>query len=238
MPEKPLIGITQPNKKDMFAYAAIWIAARLSGAKPVKITSKHDYRNMALDGLILGGGKDIYPELYKQSPLEDYTYTPKRDEMEMFWAHKAISENIPALGICRGAQLMNVACGGSLHASVAEAYEDANYPDGILHHTFYRKDIMIRKGTLLHRITKKTSLSVNSIHKQAIDRLGKDLVVNAQENNGVIQAISHTKHPYFLGIQFHPEFLIYQGIFRDIFTSFVNAALQNKGTVSISGALT
>lgn len=225
MAEKPLIGITKPDNEDLLAYGAFWLAVKLAGGKPVMLSASHkDYKGVQIDGLLLGGGKDVFPGLYNFSPKEDYIYDQARDEMEVFWAERAREEKIPALGICRGAQLMNVVCGGTLHMSVAEAYENAHYPDGFIHHALYRKAIRINEDCLLHDIIERQALRVNSIHKQAIDKLGQGLEINAVEDNGVIQAVSMPDHPFFLGIQFHPEFMIYRDVFRNIFKALVKQA--------------
>lgn len=227
MTHKPTIGITKPDRKDRLAYLAICMAVKLAGGVPLKIEPSSDYESHDIQGLILGGGKDVFPELYKEASDPEYQYDHDRDQMEIHWARKALDGNIPTLGICRGAQLMNIVCGGTLHKSVREAYEDAKYPDGLLHHMFYRKKAFIIENTLLHTILGRKSLSVNSIHKQAIAVLGENLVINAQEINTVVQGMAHKKHPFFLGIQFHPEFLIHRKMFRDIFSALVIAA-QNK----------
>ncbi len=223
MNKKPIIGITKPDNKALLEFLAIAAAVKMAGGTPQILTASSDYRAAKIDGIILGGGSDVFPGLYQQSPKEEYQYDRERDEMGVFWCERARDEQIPALGICRGAQLMNVVCGGRLHMSVAEAYEDAHYPDGFLHNALYRKTINIKESTLLNKITERIELEVNSIHKQAISDLGDGLEINAQENNGVIQAIAHTSHPFFLGVQFHPEFLIYQEVFRDIFKALITA---------------
>ncbi len=227
---RPIIGITKPDKKDYLAYLAIKFAVILAGGKPQKLTSSFEngYKNAAVDGLVIGGGKDIFPGFYNQSINPEYVYDKDRDEMEIFWAERARDENIPTLAICRGAQLMNIVSGGGLHKSVAAVYEDANYPDGFLHNTFYRKEIIVTEKSLLNRITGKRRLCVNSIHKMAIAELGKNLVINAQENNNVVQAISNNDHPFYLGVQFHPEFLTYRSVFRKIFEALVNKAHEKS----------
>lgn len=224
---KPTIGITKPDNEDLLAFFAIWTSVKLAGGRPLILTPSEDYKHANIDGLILGGGKDVFPGLYDQPAQEEYMYDHERDDMEVFWAARAREQGLPTLGICRGAQLMNVVAGGTLHKSVAEAYENARYPDGILHHTFYRKKIFIEEKCLLHKITQRRELKVNSIHKQAIAELGSDIYINATEQNGVIQAITCTNHPFYLGIQFHPEFLIYRKIFRRIFETLIGFA---KGT--------
>lgn len=187
MPDKPVIGITKPDDEDFLAFSAFWLAVKLAGGKPLVLTASNAlYKTTHIDGLLLGGGKDVFPGLYNQSPKDAYQYDRERDDMEVFWAERARDEKIPALGICRGAQLMNVVTGGTLHMSVAEAYEDANYPDGVVHNALYRKTIYIEDNSLLNKITNRSVLKVNSIHKQAIAELGNKMQVNAKESNGVI----------------------------------------------------
>lgn len=229
MSRKPVIGITKPDNEDLLAFGAFWLAVKLAGGAPLVLSASDDgYKNANIDGLLLGGGKDVFPGLYNQSPKEEYQYDEARDAMEVFWAERAREEGIPALGICRGAQLLNVVCGGTLHMNVSEAYDDAHYPDGLLHNALYRKVVNVEPEGLLYKITKRSRLNVNSIHKQAIAEIGEGLEVNAVENNGVVQAIADQSHPFFLGIQFHPEFLIHRRVFRKIFEALVQAAKERQ----------
>lgn len=229
MSARPIIGITKPDNEDLLAFAALWLGIWLAGGRPRVLTpSTPKYQAAELDGLLLGGGKDVFPGLYNEPAKTAYSYDSARDEMEVFWADRAKTEHIPVLGVCRGAQLMNIICGGNLYASVKEAYEDANYPEGFWHHMLYRKTIEIKRDSLLHHITQHTQLKVNSIHKQAIARLGDGLDINATESNGVIQAISMPDHPFFLGIQFHPEFLLHRPVFRQLFKALVHAARERS----------
>jgi putative glutamine amidotransferase len=224
--ERPVIGVTRPDNTNILAFLAIGCSVWVAGGRPLPLTpSGRMSRTAKIDGLILGGGKDVFPGLYNQSPKKEYQYDRKRDELEVFWAEQARDNGIPTLGICRGAQLMNVVCGGTLHMSVSEAYEDAHYPDGFIHNLFYRKTIHIPSGCLLNRVAGGAeSLRVNSIHKQAVAALGQGLAINAQETNGVVQALAHTTHPFYLGVQFHPEFLISRKVFRGIFAALVDAS--------------
>ena len=230
MRERPVIGITKPDHEGNFAYGFIWLSVWLAGGKPLKITPQNAKSVTGVQGLILGGGKDVFPALFQDEPepKKDYTYDHDRDEMEMYWLRKAENEGLPVLGICRGAQLMNVAGGGKLHLDVSKAYEKADYPASWLSHIFYRKKITIQNGSLLHKILGRTIVRVNSIHKQSIAEIAPGLIMTAREDNGVIQAIEKPGHNFYLGVQFHPEFLIYRRIFRKLFKKLIGQSVPKK----------
>lgn len=226
-PQKPLIGITRPaNKRINFPYRALWLAIWLGGGRPVILSPSRPEPQKHIHGLMLGGGTDVFPGLFQKNPLENYQYDIPRDEMEIRWLQKADKEKIPVFAICRGAQLMNVVNNGTLHMDISKAYPDAHYPETILGYAFFRKKIHIYENSLLNQIFKKKELMVNSLHKQSVERVGDKLVVSAREPNGIVQAIERPEHPFYLGVQFHPELLIYQSSFRSFFRKFIGAARQ------------
>lgn len=190
----------------------------------MKLTSGKNYKKTAFDGLIISGGTDVYPGLYGHKNKEHYSYDPSRDEMETYLFKKADKQKIPVLGICRGAQLMNVTRGGTLHADVSKAYAEANYPSHLLARIFYRKRMYIHSGTLLAKLLNRESVRVNSMHKQAVDEVGKGLVASAAENNGVVQCIEDPNHVFMLGVQFHPEYMFLNATFRQLFVALVERA--------------
>ncbi len=221
---KPVIGVTKPSRGDNLAYAAIWLAVKQAGGVPLKLTAKKPHTDRWISGLILGGGSDVYPELYDGQPHSAGNYDRERDDMERFWARRARDERLPVLGICRGAQLLNVVSGGTLHADMRKVFTDVDYPSTLPGHIFFRKTINIAEGSLLRRIFGAAAAKVNSIHKQAIDRIGNGLVVTARENNGLVQAIEDQDADFYMGVQFHPEFLIYRDTDRRLFEALVDAA--------------
>ncbi len=222
---RPHIGITKPENKRMnIQFLAMWLAVWLGGGKPVVLSAGKPVHKKKIHGLILGGGTDVFPGLFHKDPKENYQYDRPRDEMEIKWLKIAKQNCIPVFAICRGAQLMNVVNGGTLHLNIADAYENAIYPESILGYMFFRKKIHIEKDSLLYKIFKKTELPVNSLHKQSIDKVGHNLMVTAREPNGIVQAIERPGHPFYMGVQFHPELLIYQRAFRSFFNRFVHAA--------------
>ena len=196
----------------------------MAGGKPVRLTSTSPLFDHNIDGLIIGGGTDIYPTLYSHDPNPDYLYDHDRDAMEMRWLELAEANNMPVIGICRGAQMMNVARGGTLYLDVAKAAEKANYPSGLMANIFYRKSANIVEGTMLCRLLQTNRMRINSMHKQAVNELGRGLVTCAIEDNGVVQAVEDPSKSFYLGVQFHPEAMLYHHLFRGIFKAFVAAA--------------
>jgi putative glutamine amidotransferase len=221
---KPCIGITKPERGDNFAYWAIKLAVTLCGGHPMKITTGMSWQDTDVQGLIIGGGADVFPAHYDQDAIEGAHYDQSRDEMEMYWARKARDRSIPTLAICRGAQVMNVASGGTLHQTLHKIYENVNYPDTVWGQAFFRKKVTLSEGSLIRRLIKTRETWVNSIHKQAIAEVGDDLTVTARESNGVVQAIEDPSKPFYIGVQFHPEFLTHRRRFRRLFERLVKEA--------------
>lgn len=196
----------------------------MAGGAPIALTTKSIERCGALNGVILGGGQDVFPMLFDDTPKQGYLYDRARDRMEVELAKSAIELDAPVLGICRGAQLLNVSYGGSLHLDLAKAYEDANYPDSLFAKIFFRKLISTKTGSLIRVALKRNNAEVNSLHKQAVKRVGDGLIATACEKNGVIQSIEDPARKFVLGVQFHPEFMLHRSMFRRVFALLVEAA--------------
>lgn len=224
MPTRPLIGVTKPDRGDRAAFWAARLALALAGAQSLALTAETPREGLALDGLMLGGGSDVHPPLFRAAAKTGYAYDLAREAMELAWLRRAWAEDLPTLGVCRGAQLMNVAAGGALHLDLAETYPETRYPSHWLEQVHFRKQVILEPGSRLAAIVGDKPLEVNSIHSQAASDLGQGLKVSAREANGAIQAIEAPSRRFWLGVQFHPEFLIYRRRFRRIFQAFVAAA--------------
>ena len=165
-----------------------------------------------VDGILIQGGVDVTPSLYGEEPVPELDITSKQtDEYILEIIKYAIDRKIPILGICKGMQMINVYFGGTL-------YQDLKYAgiDGKLHkqtketitETFH--SINVEKNSLLSKIIpNKDKLNVNSYHHQAIKKLGKNIIIDAKADDGVIECIYYnSNNQWILGVQFHPEQLI------------------------------
>lgn len=229
MANRPRIGVTEPEDGARLSWWCIALALLWAGGKPVRITAKKPRPDEPIQGLVLAGGTDIYPHHYKGIPKEQYRYDHPRDAMELDWLKRAQEHKLPVLGICRGAQLMNIERGGDLHIDISKVYEKANYPNGTWARVFYRKRVHIHPETLLFRLIGEEHSRINSMHTQAINRLGENLTIGAQEANSIVQAVEDTTLPFFMGVQFHPEYLIYARRYRNLFHRLVDVASGTKG---------
>lgn len=147
-------------------------------------------------GLLLSGGGDVDPELYGGDPSECEGVDPERDEMEMRLLGLAVDRRVPVLGICRGAQVLNVFLGGKLFGHICG--HSALGGDR-------RHNITLVRGTRLMDMFGVDSLEVNSAHHQAIKDLGRGLVISAKAEDGVIEAVELPGEHFVMGVQWHPE---------------------------------
>jgi putative glutamine amidotransferase len=224
---RPRIAVTEPEHGARLSWWCIRLAVWLAGGTPLRITAASPRFSEAIDGLILAGGTDIDPRRYNGLPKQDYRYDLPRDQLELEWLARAERLNLPVLGICRGAQLINIHRGGDLHIDITKVYEKANYPNGTLARIFYRKRVAIHPDSLLRRLLTEDFSRINSMHTQAINRLGEGLKIAAEEKNRIIQAIEDPRRAMFMGVQFHPEYLIYARRYRNLFSWLVEVAGQS-----------
>jgi gamma-glutamyl-gamma-aminobutyrate hydrolase PuuD len=162
----------------------------------------------ALDGLVLQGGSDVSPLSYGEEPLDrEWAGDRLRDVYEIELVHEFVEAGKPVLGICRGAQLINVAFGGTLYQDVATQVADArqHVTDEYERH---RHDIRFEPGSRLASLYRGVERPrVTSIHHQSVKALGRGLRVEAwSEPDGIVEALRGSGKGYVLGVQWHPEF--------------------------------
>jgi putative glutamine amidotransferase len=178
-------------------------------------------------GLVLTGGEDVDPEHFAQ-PAHPATGEPHplRDEYELALARAAAEQRIPTLAICRGAQVMNIALGGTLVQDIPSQvttdidHDQSDQREGRVH------AITIEPDSLLAEIAGSTTIRINSSHHQSIDRLGRELRVTARSADGVVEAVESTDDLWWMvAVQWHPEELVNtpEQWDRRLFSAFADA---------------
>lgn len=223
---KPIIGITKGTNQNFLMWFCAQQLVRHFGAKAVKLD--HNTAKPVIegcDGYILSGGSDINPVAYGQTNTHSIGIDDLRDRFEIALVQHALKYQKPILGICRGAQLLNIAKGGSLHQDALGLYDGFIPTDSLLGKILKRKKITIEKNSLLYQLVNQQNLKVNSIHHQAIAVLGEGLNVCALDEFNIIQAVESSEPDQFLlGVQWHPEFVFYSKIHQQLFKKLVDEA--------------
>lgn len=216
---------------------AYFDALERAGATVVPIPVVRDVERIRfhyelLEGLVLPGGADVEPLRYGAVARADCNLTlmPELDEVELRLVQWALADGIPVLAICRGIQVLNVACGGTLWQDVnvegaTRELHDREPRDLLVH----RLDI--QPGSLLARTLGMTEVQVNSLHHQAIRDLGSPLRAVARSSDGLIEGVELSGRRFVLGIQCHPEELVgKQAWAARLFAGLVEAANQYRDT--------
>ncbi len=205
MADRPRIGVTGNSRRWSPGWWCAALALILAGARPERISIRHAPAGKPLAALIIGGGSDISPEHYHGDIKAMVKADPERDRLEIQWIKKALMNNMPLLGICRGAQLINVVLGGTLHQDIRPLRKRTHNRPGLLP----TKRVELTPDALLARICGKFRLRVNSLHHQAIRHSGADLQVVGRDLDNIIQAVECFSDYRIIGVQWHPEYLIY-----------------------------
>jgi putative glutamine amidotransferase len=179
-----------------------------SGGVPVllaahdEVTQNVDALLDRLDGLIVAGGADIDPGLYGESAEpETTTSTAERDRFELALMRAAIERDMPMLGVCRGMELLNVACGGTLEQHLPDAETHLRTPG-----VFTQHDVELEAGSLAARAAGSERVAVCSHHHQGIGKLGAGLRVSGRADpGGADEAIEMDGRGFVLGTLWHSE---------------------------------
>jgi putative glutamine amidotransferase len=184
-----------------------------------------------LDGLVLtGSGPDIDPRRYgERKRFKFKVMSRERTDSELALVAEARKRDLPVLGICGGMQLMNVALGGTLHqdigAQVAGAlpHRMAGPATDVCH------PVTVERGSRLHAVLGRASVRVNSSHHQAVKTVPRALAVSAVAPDGVIEALEDKSRRFFIGVQWHPEYLYPRHrVHRMLFEAFIAAARATR----------
>lgn len=233
---KPVIGIGSDvshveGKRDrVFVYNNYAEALRRAGAIPVIIAPQPE--NAAevvesLDGILLAGGPDCDPAAYNEAPHETVTEVldPRRQSNDLSLAKAAREHRIPTLGICLGMQLMNVAAGGSLIQDI-DSHLDTEIRHESMPEDRARHDVMVEQGTKLATLLPEAELNVNSSHHQAVKDIGAGLRITAHAPDGIVEGLEDPRHPFYVGVQWHPEDMTGEASAEALFDAFITAARE------------
>lgn len=188
-----------------------------------------------LDGVVLSGGADVDPSLYGERPHPRLRHVDRsRDDFELALVREVLGRDLPLLAICRGHQVLNVATGGTLIQDLPSLVEGGERHDCAEPRTRRVHPVDVRPGTRLWRAVGGGTVSVNSIHHQAVARLGSGLVASAHcPDDGVIEGIEMPGRRFVVGVQWHPEsFWAETDSFQPLFDAHAEACRAPAPAVS------
>lgn len=217
---RPLIAITGPRRGACGPRSCIAAAIRWLGGVPVQLRPGDDVPQQRFQGVVISGGHDVNPVLYADEPQVQPRYDAERDAFESKVICDALVWGVPLLGICRGAQLLNVMLGGNLFQDLKPHRRLTSHRRTLLP----LKTLCLEQNSQLAAAMAVQRCKINSLHNQAIDRLGDGLRVSARDLDGIVQGIEDARQPFLMGVQWHPEFILYQAQQRRLFRSLVDAA--------------
>jgi putative glutamine amidotransferase len=229
-----VIGITNCRKLEDYRQSILHVGGDpriLDSSTPV------DAALEGIDGLMLTGGDDVAPSKYGETPHAAVVEAePGRDEFELALIAAARRRGLPIFAICRGIQVLNVACGGTLVQDIPSQLPEAiphslpippNQPYSLAHEVWLEKDSLLSK-LMGERLTDADTCEVNSRHHQAVKAVAQGFRVSATAPDGVIEAIEDPTVPFCLGVQWHPENFFRTGEFRPLFEGFLEAAARAR----------
>lgn len=234
---RPVIGLTHSIQQDEarlmmpLSYSNV---IREAGGTPILLPITRDEEVIAayaelVDGVLFSGGEDVDPAFYGEEQLWACgDVIPLRDEFELKLCRILLEKypEKPILGICRGEQVLNVACGGTLYQDIR-----SQLPGCIAHQQhqispYASHKVTIDEASKLHDIFCTANIMVNSFHHQAVKDIAQSLRITARASDGVIEGFEMPDHPYFIGVQWHPERLVEReqnAAHKQLFRSFVDA---------------
>jgi putative glutamine amidotransferase len=203
---KPLIGVTGDDTRWPLAWWFIRLALQRCGATAYRLTPRFSAIPDQLDGIIISGGDDIDQRLYMPDEPEIAPINRERDQFEMIALEHSLNRNLPIFGICRGAQLLNVVLGGTLHSDLSDMRRLTSNKRMLLP----RKTLHLETYSKLFHILGQEQCKINSLHHQAIKDLGEGLHIAGRDADYIIQAVEDPQHRCRIGVQWHPEYLPFQ----------------------------
>jgi putative glutamine amidotransferase len=188
-------------------------AVRLAGGLPVLLPAgepggdEPDALLDLVDGVILAGGADVDPAVYGAEVHPETVGTvPEQDRFEVALTRRAIERDLPLLGICRGMQLLNVACGGTLIQHLPERFGHHEHRRELGTFDNADHDVRVQEGSLAHRATGEALHGTKSHHHQGVEALGEGLVASGWAvGDDLVETVEMPGRDFVLGVQWHPE---------------------------------
>lgn len=179
------------------------------------------------DGFIFTGGTDINPIYYRENPYPKLrTVNSKLDEFQLKLMKKVLKSKKPFLAICRGVQILNVVCGGTLYQDMEQITSST-----IQHQQFGERynvihKVNFNKNTILHSLYGDETY-VNSFHHQAINKLGNNLIISGRSPDSIIESIEVKGYNFGVGVQWHPEMMLtHSDSMKPLFKALIDASSQ------------
>jgi len=225
-----VIGISPCRKLEDYRQSVLHV-----GGEPqmLDLATPVDEALAGLGGLLLTGGDDVAPARYDETAHPTVVEAEAgRDEFEIALIKAARAKRLPIFAICRGVQVLNVACGGTLVQDIPSQVAGAlahslpcppNQSYTLAHEVWLEKDSLLSR-LMRERLGDTDSCEVNSRHHQAVKTVAPGFIVTATAPDGVVEAIEDPALPFCLGVQCHPENFFRTGEFRPLFEGFVDAA--------------
>ena len=216
--KKPLIGLTpshDTDNHDIKMRPTYLRALKAAGAIPVVMPLEiegEDLKQLAkeFDGFIFTGGPDVHPFLFgEETQAHCGNVSEERDKMELALLPFILEQKKPILGICRGIQVLNIAMGGTIWQDIA-SMTSSDFPIAHSQPFAYHMPshtVSLTEGSLLRELSERDTLRVNSMHHQAVKDLAPGLVASAYSPDQLIEALEMPGYPFFVGVQWHPEYL-------------------------------
>lgn len=236
--KKPIIGVTplrDDEKKSYWMLPGYLEGLEEAGAIPIILPLAADGADIAqladlCDGFLFTGGQDVAPQLYGEAMKPTCgELCPARDTLERELLNRALEQDKPILGICRGLQILNVTLGGTLYQDLP-----TEHPPEISHSMKPPYDraahtVRILPDTPLAALLQKPELGVNSCHHQAIKTLAPGLVEMARSTDGLIEAVYLPGKTFVWAVQWHPELSLHAGeASRKMFIALVTAVIKKQ----------
>lgn len=219
MDQRLIIGVTGPSHGIPWAWWATRWQLHRAGVVARRLNAASGQPGDDIAGFVIGGGNDIDPAIYGGDVSASRSIDASRDAYELNVLELAEKRGVPVMGICRGAQLINVHRGGTLVSDLSNIRMHTSNRGTLLP----RKIVSISPESKLVELIGSETTRVNSLHHQAVERTGEGLVVSAVDRDEIVQAIESVDGPLRVGVQWHPEYMPQRRDQRRLFDGFVAA---------------